>query len=145
MVVMKTTEGGMMPMMDQGRLLQTLNPALSDTCRFGLPIDAPHAQWVAHMIQIGTCINQLNDTRHIDLFLEHSECGAVWIPARREEALSFNSEHFARIDDHALDGKAYGIVYAQNARFSRVRIDFVGEHENPIPISALALIGPPTA
>ncbi|MBV1933644.1 MAG: hypothetical protein KUG59_03065 [Parvibaculaceae bacterium] len=145
MVVMKTPDGSVMPMMDHERLLQTLSPALSDTCRFGLPVDAPHAQWVAHIIQIGTCRNELNAARYIDLFLEHSECGAVWLPAPEGKGRSANSVHFARINDHVLDSKAYGIVYAQHARFSRVHIGFVGEHEKSVPISALALIGPTTA
>lgn len=142
MTVLKMNDKDLTQMLGDGHLLQTLSPALSATGRSGLPVDAPDAQWVAHIIQIGTCKAELDDTRHIDLLLEHSDCGAVWITAPPEEKPSSTLACFARINEHALDGKAYGIVYVPRARFSRVRIDFVGVHDNPVPLSALALIGP---
>lgn len=141
---MTMTDESVAPMLGQGRLLQTLSPALSDTARSGLPIDAPHAQWVVHVVQIGTCKNDLDGTRHINLFLEHSECGAVWLRVPVEKTPSNSPDCFACIDDYSLDGKAYGIVYTPRARFSRVRIDLVGVYEHPVPISALALVGPKT-
>ena len=142
MTVLTMNGEGLKQMLGEEHLLQTLSPALSDMDRSGLPVDAPDAQWVTHIIQIGTCKNELDDTRYIDLLLEHSDCGAVWVSAPLEKKLPRNFGYFARIDERALDGKAYGIVYASRARFSRVRVNFVGTHDNPVPLSALALIGP---
>lgn len=144
MSVMKMNNASATTMLDHGRLLQTLSPALSDTDRFGLPVDAPQAQWVSHIVQIGTCKNELNATRYLNLYLEHSNCGAVWFPAPLGKDEANTSEYFAQVDDQSLDGTAHGIVYKPSARFSRVRIKFVGEYEHPIPLSALALIGPPS-
>lgn len=143
MTEMTVRDEGQQPVLSTGHLLQTLPPALSDTDRFGLPVDAPDAQWVAHVVQIGTCQNKLNEARHINLSLEQSQCGAVWLPVPVSVAgAESTSNHFARIDDQSLDGHAYGKVYVPCARFSRVRIDFVGVYEDPVPMSALALIGP---
>lgn len=142
MTVLKMSDEGLIQMLGEGRLLQTLSPALSDTDRSGLPVDALDAQWVVHIIQIGTCKAELNDTRYIDLWLEHSDCGAVWISAPSEENRPSSLAYFARINEHALDGKAYGTVYVPRARFSRVRVNFVGVYDDPVPLSALALIGP---
>ena len=128
--------------LDRAHLLQTLTPALTNSDRFGLPVDAPHAQWVRHIVQIGTCKNVLNDEHHLNLHLEHSNCGAVWLPAPFEKSNDAGSGCFAHIDDQSLDGAAYAIVYEARARFSRVRIEFVGTHEHPVPICALAWIGP---
>lgn len=142
MTEMITRDDGRQPVLSNGRLLQTLPPALSDTDRFGLPVDAPAAQWIAHVVQIGTCQNKLNEARHINLSLEQSQCGAVWMPVPVSVGPTITSNHFACIDDQSLDGHAYGKVYVPGTRFSRVRIDFVGVCEEPVPMSALALVGP---
>ncbi|MBV1887598.1 MAG: hypothetical protein KUG61_10990 [Parvibaculaceae bacterium] len=144
MSLMEITDPDVSTGVDRARLLQTLIPALSNTDRFGLPVDAPHAQWVRHVVQIGTCKNELNDAHHINVYLEHSDCGAVWLPAPLAKTIGAGAGCFAHIDDHSFDGTAYGTVYEVRARFSRVRIEFVGTHQHPIPICALALIGPPT-
>ena len=142
MTLIEMNKIGVRSMLEQGHLVQTLSPAYSDCDRFSLPIDAPHAQWVAHAIQVGTCKSELDSTRYIDLYLEHSQCGAVWTAVSMESTAQNGSTCFARIDDQSLDGKVYGRVYAPSARFSRVRVDFVGAHEHLVPISALAFIGP---
>lgn len=127
------------------KLVQTLDPALTQADRAGAPVDHQGFEGVEHVVAIGTSGDALSGSLAIECRLEQSEDGAAWTPVAKESDVLGASVDgdgmFALIDDVGADGRAYRVGYIGNARYSRVRVILTGTHTGGTPIGAHALLG----
>jgi hypothetical protein len=127
------------------KAVQTLDPAPSAETRYGAPVDGRGYQAVEHLVLIGAAGEALSQECAIACVLEASEDGSAWLPVTAaHDVLGAPPDEagiFARVESVADDLSVCRTGYAGPARYTRVGVLFIGDHEEPTPVAALALLG----
>jgi hypothetical protein len=127
------------------KAIQTLDPAPSTATRYGAPVDGKGFQAVEHLVLIGAAGEALSEDCAIACVLQSSENGSDWLPVTAaHEVLGAPPDDagiFARIESADGDLRVCRTGYAGPARYTRVGVLFIGEHEEATPVAALALLG----
>lgn len=127
---------------EQRDWFQSLDPAVTQMTRVGMPIDQREQGGVDHCVQVGVAGDLLSNSKCISLRLEASEDGAHWEPVIDDAYVKGGSVgvygEFAMIDDPIDTGWIYSISYRGQARYSRIQVAMLGRHEKGTPVAALA-------
>jgi hypothetical protein len=107
-------------------------------------VDGKGFQAVEHLVLIGAAGEALSEEVSIACVLQSSENGGDWLPVTAaHEVLGPPPDEagiFARIESSAADLAICRTGYAGPARYTRVGVLFLGTHEEPTSVAALALL-----
>jgi len=127
---------------EQREWFQSLDPAVTEMTRVGMPINQKGQRRVDHFVLVGVAGEPLSTTKCISLRLEASMDGAHWEPVIDDAHVRGGSVdakgEFAMIDNHKDTGLVHSICYEGCGPYSRVQVAILGRHEKGTPIAALA-------
>jgi hypothetical protein len=106
-------------------------------------VDGRGYREVAHVVHVGNSGDTLSGSVKLELDLEHSDDDSTYaaVPAAQVSGAVTGAATgcFGLIDAPAEDSTIFSCVYRGTKRYTRVKVDFTGNHAVGIPLSGFAV------